>query len=284
VSTPMMDTHTTAPLPGRRRPQQGRVRPTAPRALVATSVDDLLNQIGPGAGAPVALHASAGRDTRPLTFLTPTALSLRAGQGLAALGLPLPASPVLHVRIDVDAQPASSMRLNDGQSRISVIERPRPVIVAGIEGRLARVLVESRDPDWQVQAPYVLLIEGANEEVGPRLARHGLRPELLVGVTDGCGAFGGNDPFHCVNRPHADCMGHTFAAGTRPTWLVTDHLQLHESPYFTNDFVAGHTYRSTLPGARVSLRAVSRLSSAWGIYGSDGTWLFHCAYDIGGNT
>ena len=109
MSTHVMATDPTAPPPPRRQPQQGRAGPRAPRALMATSVDDLLDRIGPGAGAPVALHASAGRDTRPLTFLTPRALSLRAGEGLAALDLPLPASPVLHVRIDVEAQRASTM-------------------------------------------------------------------------------------------------------------------------------------------------------------------------------
>ena len=245
-------------------------------------MDALLRRLGLSANAPVALHASAGADTRPLVFLTPTALEIRAGAGLAALGLMPPASPVLHVRIDLDLQ--DPLRHHDCGSRISRIEGSRRVVVAGVQGRLTRMLVESRTPGWQLQAPYVLELTGADEVIGPHVAHHGLRPEIVLGVTDGCAMGGGNLPQLCVNRPHNDCMGHTFAAGTRPTWLVTDHLQLDESVGFTTRFVAGGTYRSTLPGAPVSLRAVSRLSTAWGIYGSDGTWLFHCDYDIGGNT
>ncbi len=246
------------------------------------SIDALLCRLGVGAGAPVALHGSAGDDTRPVVFLAPTAIATRAGAALAECGLPTPAPPALHVRIDHREQPRGFMIRNDGESRISRIGDPRRVVIAGVEGSLTRVLVESPMPGWQLQAPYVLEFAGANEEIGPHLARHGLRPETFVGVTDGCAMGGGNAPHLCVNRPHGDCMGHNFAAGTRPTWLVTDHLQLHETTGFTNEFVAGQIYKSTLPGAPVTLRAVSRLSSAWGIYGHDGTWLFHCEYDLGG--
>ncbi len=260
------------------------MRPTPPPALVTASIDDLLDQLDLGAGAPVALYGSAASDTRPFTFLTPAALALRAGDGLAALKLPPPASPVLHVRIDRRPRRPSFPQFDDGDSRISIAGRRRRVMVAGVEGRLTPVRVETHTPEWQIANLLMLEFVGANEEIGPRLAAAGLRPEVFVGVTDGCGGFGGNTPEFCVSRLDVPSLDRNFAAGTRPKWVITDHLCVTEGGRVTShhSFAAGARYGPLDRGFPVSLRAVSRLSTAWGIYGSDGTWLFHCDYDIGG--
>lgn len=252
--------------------------------LQAKSVEDLLSIIGLGAGAPVALYGSSGTDTRPLVFLTPEAIALRAGPGLAPLGLAPPLAPALHIRINRRMHGASYLDFNNGQSRISRIERPRRVRVGSAEGRLIRVLVESSMPGWGLQAPYVLDFAGGNEEIGPHLAALGLRPEIFVGVSDGCAGFGDNPPELCVNRLCRDSLGRNFSAGTYPKWVVADHLTPSaDVPGCTHHcFETGRIYASSDSRVPVALRAVARMSTAWGHYGSDGAWLFHCQYDIGG--
>lgn len=274
------------PIRPNNRPPHPPVRRLGRRSRDLRTIDALLDHIcfGAGAGSPVALHASAGEDTRPLVFLNSHAMGNRAGTGLALLGLASPEAPVLHVRIDIEERPSSCLEFNDRESRITRISPTRRVVVAGVEGRLTRVLVEGARPAWPVDAPYVLEFTGRNEEIGPRLAAAGLRPEIFIGVTDGCAMGGGNDPFMCVNRLHPECMSHNFAAGTRPTWVVTDHIQRATSTRFTDAFEQGHIYRSPHGATPVGLRAVARMSSKWGNSGTDGAWLFHCEYGLGGTT
>jgi hypothetical protein len=113
------------------------MRPTPPPALIAGSVHELLDHLDMGAGSPVALYGSAGSDTRPLTFLTPSALALRASDGLAELDLPPPAPPMLHVRIDRRRRPPSFLQFDDGDARIAILGRRRPIAARILQKRFS---------------------------------------------------------------------------------------------------------------------------------------------------
>jgi hypothetical protein len=208
--------------------------------LVVSTFGELLERLEIDRSAPVALHTSAGDDTRSLVFLSPTALELRAGRGASTLGIRLPAAPLLHVRANSVRPPSGWMRFEHRGTRITPISGPHPVNIAGTSARLTQVRVESDCPAWHVHEPWILEISGREERLVPLLAALGLQPSITIGVGHGAGA---------VPAP----------------WVVTDRL-----PGAKGEFVAGQHYAIDDHDPSTDLVAVSRLSRKWG----NDTWLF----------
>lgn len=237
-----------------------------------SSTGDLLRHIGLPPDAPWSIYPSAGEDTHPLVYLGPGAIARKATAGCEALGLPLPPAPRLQVMIDVNRDPMRPLAYEDELSVVEVIEGPDAVVLGGMPGSLSRVRFTSSIPAWEPEEVHVLRLKTSNEQFAAHVVSEGLRPEMLIGVTDGCRTIGAPSA-ECVNR--LDPAGASAAsAAVVSEWWVTDHFA-DSTP--RSGLQIGTVVVSEHQGFPFQFRAVANLSGEWGTYagwGFGGTWLF----------
>ncbi len=237
------------------------------------SVSDVLAFADLPASAAWSVYASAGADTRPLVHLSSNGLAERASGGCDALGLSLPAAPAMHVMVDLYVEHTSPLEFKDDVTRVSTLHGPEPVTLEGMSGSLSQIRFESDCDGWKPADAWVLRLQASNEDLFRHLAESGAVPSMFIGVTDGCGAFGGLSS-KCVN--HLDFPLSTVLCDSSriPAWWVTDHFA-DSTP--KKGIECGTVVSSINAGYPVEFVAVANFSSEWGTYrrwGFGGTWLF----------
>jgi hypothetical protein len=205
--------------------------------------------------APVitALYASAGSDTKPLTFTHP--------RHLADCGVSSVPSPNLFVYVDRGDD--SALSFGDALTSIATVTE-EPIELAGISGRLLLVHWRSETHDDRTLA--VVRLRTENETLARHAWQEGWVPDLFIGVCDGC-RFGGNQ--HCVNKlalPRG--MPESLASRVpTPRWWITDHFQ-GARPYGRlepGDLVEAEDRRFPF-----RFKMLALLSQTWGHYRSHG--------------
>jgi len=196
-----------------------------------------------------ALYASAGTDTRPITFTHPEFFQHH--------GIEAP-SPEFFVYVDRGATPPLSF--DDAHTTIT----PDEVQDFEVGTLPARAFAATfRSDQYSDRTVHVVQLTGENEVVSAMMYRDRWVPDFFIGVADGCHAFGGNK--HCVNdlRLHgADAA--TVAHAALPRWWITDHFNSADIP---NPLPAGGVVGSTDEAFPVQFRKVALLSAQWGHYG-----------------
>ncbi|WP_217924679.1 hypothetical protein [Miltoncostaea oceani] len=206
------------------------------------------DQVGhPAAG--VALYPSAGADTMPLIQLSKARCLAAIGDGPQAVGV------FAYVDNQPVLEPRAQLAFKDARTSIETAQSI-PVSIAGRPAWMLSVRVTSHSERWSTVCA-VIRIEADNSVVASWCEKEGWRPDIFIGVCDGCGAFGGNQG-RCVNALH----GSGFLGPQTPDWWITDHFPSAEPPRFEGSHVL-----STEDGFPYALRRVARMGGWPGGYG-----------------
>lgn len=216
----------------------------------------------------VALYASAGNDTRALSFMHPQYLNKHVNEDIIA--------PNIFVYVDTSYALA---KLQDGtvEARIdyrdeyTVIETiaDRELTICGWPSRVSRVWWKSYlQPDRSSdRSSWVVFIRAPNREVFHQCRHELWAPDFFVGVTDGC-RMGGNDT--CVNEL-SNRQVSLLQSSVLPQYWITDHFQnfklVDSNGCETKQSRIGETVESSEPSFPVNFRKLALLSSDWGRYG-----------------
>jgi hypothetical protein len=226
-------------------------------------VDDVANRLRLEGRLATALYASAGTDTRAITFTGPEFFEARH--------VGFVPSPNLFIYIDRRKQEA--LHFEDASTSIKTVDEG-PLTLAGALGRLLRVRFESATHGRRECV--IALLREENAHIAGLVRRDGWAPDVFIGVTDGC-RFGGNDG-NCVNdlRLPAGLPPSMAREVLAPRWWITDHFPNHR-PF--GELRNGDYLESKDPEFPMRFRKLALLSSDWGRYASPqlrGATLFAC--------
>ena len=210
-----------------------------------THFSSLAEALGRDAG-PTALYVSAGSDTMPFVFLHPKFLADR--------GLDPAIAPNAIVYVDRGG-PAMPLFFDDERTLIETNTLER-ITVGKFSGALMTVGVSSTEPGWERETTVVFL-ETSNEDIYTMAGDEGWRPDMFIGVCDGC-RFGGNQG--CENSLDAERTPLRFLG--LPRWWVTEHFFPLSGSFAPGDVIGGDR---TFPAR---FRKVGLLSPKWGRYGA----------------
>lgn len=218
----------------------------------------------------VALYASAGRDTKVLTFLHPEFLSKRSESQVSKIGLfiLLDRSYILGAK-QQDDDVVTDLSYEDTETTITQ-SNDKELLIDGFPARLVDINWTSHRADVSSYETKVLFIKCDNEQFPAVCQREHWAPDVFVGVCDGCG-FGRND--HCVNELVTQGMPRELMQKVAlPKWWITDHFKNYDlldnnGASKVNELRDGDLVRSQDPTFPIQFRKIGLLSSEWGDYG-----------------
>jgi hypothetical protein len=178
--------------------------------------------------ASTALYASAGTDAMALTFLHPLFLKEQTGREIAG--------PQVFVYVDRTGPEGRQGPISfKDEETVITTKATEPWVDGPFAGHLTRVSHESSR--FGCRSLAVLRIKASNQRLASLVLGEGWRPDVFIGMCDGCGAFGGNGI--CENH----LPGSTLEAGCDPK--------------------NGEMISSKAAGFPVTLRQAGFLSTKW---------------------
>lgn len=218
----------------------------------------------------VALYASAGRDTKVLTFLHPEFLIIRSKSQVSKIDL--------FILLDRSYMHGAKQKEDDVVANLSYVDEEttitqsndKELLIDGFPARLVDISWTSHRADVSSYETKVLFIKCDNEQFSAVCQREHWAPDVFIGVCDGCG-FGRND--HCVNELVTHGMPRELMQKVAlPKWWITDHFKNYDlldnnGEKEVNELRDGDLVRSLDPLFPVQFRKIGLLSSEWGHYG-----------------
>lgn len=230
-----------------------------------------------------ALYASAGRDSKMLTFLHPEFLNKRSQLHIGKIDLIILLDRFYALGDDQqDDDIAADLSYVDEETTISQ-GNAQELRIDRFPARLADISWTSNRTEYSPYEIQALFVKCDNEQFSSVCQRERWAPDLFIGVCDGC-RFGMND--HCVNELTTHQMPRELIQEVvLPKWWITDHFGNHEmldtnGERKVNELRDGDLVRSLDPLFPVQFRKKALLSSQWGRYGHGSPIRGACLFEI----
>ncbi len=218
----------------------------------------------------IALYASAGQDSKVLTFLHPEFLSKRSKSQISKIDL--------FILLDRFYALGEEHQDDDVAADLSYVDEETAITQSNAQeyqvdrfpARTADITWTSHRPDVSSYETKVLFIRCDNEQFSAICQRDRWAPDVFIGVCDGCN-FGTSN--HCVNELTTHGIPREMMQEVvLPKWWITDHMgncqMLDEAGTSqVHQLRDGDLVRSLDPEFPVQFRKIALLSSDWGHYG-----------------